>query len=205
MHSRTTNALQGRGLKLLIVWIFLAYFCAGLGYVVSATFLVAVLKAIEHLRAYGDWAWVLVGLAAAPSSIIWAAIARRLGDFPALMLAFICQGLGVAMPVISDSVLAAFLGALLFGGTFLGIVSMVLAYSGRLSARHPTRLVGLMTVAFGLGQILGPWGAGWLAEAEGNYRSALLAAAAVCLLGAAFIALSALTLRLLPLSADSHP
>jgi predicted MFS family arabinose efflux permease len=201
-RASTAQGLRGRGLSLLVTLIFLAYFCAGLGYVVSATFLVAVLKAVEHLRAYGDLAWVLVGLAAAPSSIVWAALARRLGHFTALILAFVCQGVGVMMPVLSDSLLAAFLGAGLFGGTFLGIVSMVLNYSGRLSSEHPTRLVGLMTVAFGLGQILGPWGAGWLAEAQGNYNSSLLAASAVSFLGAVFIALSALSVRMMPLHAQ---
>ncbi len=193
------QAYRGRSLPLLVGLIFLAYFCAGLGYVVSATFLVAVLKAEASLRAYGDLVWVLVGLAAAPSGLLWATLARRWSVFGALILAFCCQALGVAMPVLSDSLPAAVLGALLFGGTFLGIVSMVLAYSGHLSAHHPTRLVGLMTAAFGLGQILGPWGAGWIAERQGSYDGPLIAAAAVSLLGGLFIAASALTVRLSPL------
>ncbi|HEX4856280.1 MAG TPA: YbfB/YjiJ family MFS transporter, partial [Limnobacter sp.] len=41
-----------------------AYFCAGFGYVISATFIVAIAETLPELQGKGTWVWVVVGLAA---------------------------------------------------------------------------------------------------------------------------------------------
>lgn len=183
-------AVPQTAFKLLISLIAIAYFCEGVGYVISATFLVSILKhsaAIPHL---GDYAWVVVGLAAAPSCWLWAALARNIGDFPALIAAYVIQAVGIILPVFSTSEIAAIVGAVLFGGTFMGIVSMVLMYGGRLSGSRPTQLMGLLTACFGVAQIIGPAFAGWIAEQQGNFNLSLMIATGITLLGALFMGLA---------------
>ena len=51
-----------RFLRLLMA----AYFCAGMGYVVSATFIVAIVERLPGLAGQGKWAFLAIGLAAAP-------------------------------------------------------------------------------------------------------------------------------------------
>ena len=46
-----------------------AYFCAGFGYVVSATFIVAIVEQLPELQGNGSWTFMILGLAAAPGSI----------------------------------------------------------------------------------------------------------------------------------------
>ena len=121
-HRRVVRRLQ------------LAYFCAGFGYVVSATFLVDMLEGIEGLEPIAPWAWLLVGLAAAPSCLVWERIAERLAPIPALMLAWLLQIAGIALPVLHPSAETVLAGALLFGFTFMGIVALVLTVVGRRSA-----------------------------------------------------------------------
>ncbi|MGC8509176.1 MAG: YbfB/YjiJ family MFS transporter, partial [Thiomonas sp.] len=62
------------------------YFCAGFGYVISATFIVAILDKLPLLAGKGGWVWVVVGVAAAPSSFVWDRIARAWGEIGALLL-----------------------------------------------------------------------------------------------------------------------
>jgi MFS family permease len=81
-----------------------------------------------------------------------------------------------------------------FGGTFMGITAVIVAYAGRIAV-NPGRMIGLLTAAFGLGQMIGPVIAGWLAERQGGFNGSLLLAAGAVVLGAALIALGRATSR----------
>ena len=58
-----------------------------------------------------------------------------------------------------------------------------------LASDSPRRVLALMTAAFGVGQILGPLGAGFLAARTGSYVLPSLAAAGILLLAAVIAAL----------------
>ncbi|HTN51508.1 MAG TPA: YbfB/YjiJ family MFS transporter, partial [Anaeromyxobacter sp.] len=75
-----------------------AYFLEGLGYIVSGTFAVSAVRRTPGLEALAPWTWVLTGLAAAPSALLWAAAGRRAGPRRALVLAHLVQALGMALP-----------------------------------------------------------------------------------------------------------
>lgn len=177
-------------------WILVAsYFLEGLGYVVTGTFLVAIAKAMPGLGAAAQWLWIVVGIAAVPSSMLWSRAAKRIGAPGALVAAHLVQAAGIALPLLSGSLWVALISAACFGGTFVGITSVILAYGGRVAPGHPGRIIGLLTAAFGLGQMAGPVIAGWLAERQGSFDSALAFAALVVALGAALIAAGMLAIR----------
>ena len=108
-----------------------AYFCAGIGYVVSATFIVAIIDHLPGLAGKGWLVFLAIGVAAAPACIVWDFIARRIGGINALILASGLQIVGILLPLAGNSLLPALAGALLFGGTFIGVVSLVLTMAGR--------------------------------------------------------------------------
>lgn len=180
-------AVPQQAFKLLIILVAIAYFCEGIGYVVSATFLVSILQHNPTLPQLGDYAWVIVGLAAIPSCWVWARIAQRMGEFPALIVAYVIQAIGIVLPALSTSVFAGLMSAVLFGGTIMGIVSMVLVYGGRLGGAKPTQLMGILTACFGVAQIVGPAFAGWMAEQQGNFNLSLILGCGFTLLGAALM------------------
>jgi predicted MFS family arabinose efflux permease len=104
----------------------------GVGYVVSATFIVAIVNRLPGLEGQGSWSFLAIGLAAVPACIVWDFIARRTGALNALILAAVLQIVGILLPVAVGGMAGAIAGALLFGGTFVGMVSLVLTMAGRL-------------------------------------------------------------------------
>ena len=156
---------------------------AGVGYVVSATFLVAIVDQLPGLEGKGSWAFMMVGLAATPACIIWDRIARRVGNFNALLWTFLLQILGIMLPVLATGLVPTILGAMLFGGTFIGSVSLVLTIAGRYYPTKPAKMMGKMTVSYGVAQILAPAITGVLAEQSGSYADGLYLAAGVMVLG----------------------
>lgn len=169
--------------QLFMRLFMIAYFCAGVGYVVSATFIVAIVDQLSGLEGKGAWVFMILGLAAMPACIIWDLIARKIGDINALITAFLLQILGIMLPVIDTSLTMAFIGAILFGGTFIGIVSLVLTMAGRYYPTRPAKIMGKMTISYGIAQISAPAITGILAEHSGNYNDGLYLAAIMMALG----------------------
>jgi predicted MFS family arabinose efflux permease len=160
-----------------------AYFLEGLGYIVSGTFAVAAVRRTPGLEALAPWTWVLTGLAAAPSAMLWAWAGRRVGLRRALVLAHLAQAFGMALPSLSSSAGAALAGAALFGGTFVGIVALTMSAARVLAPEAPGRIVGTLTAIYGVGQIIGPIAAGALSQRLADPRPGVLAAAAAVAAG----------------------
>lgn len=172
--------------KFLLLMQF-AYLCAGFGYVVSATFIVAIVEKQPALQGQGEYVFLVVGLAAAPACIIWDLIARRIGVLSALYYAYLLQIISILLPALSNSLLSAFASAILFGGTFIGIVSLVLTMAGRFYPTKPAILMGRLTLSYGVAQVVAPALSGQIAEMSGSYNGALYMAAAFMLSGTLII------------------
>jgi MFS family permease len=165
-----------------------AYFLEGFGYIVSGTFAVTAVQHTLGLEGWAPWVWVATGLAAAPSAIVWNWIARRIGSRRALVAAYGAQAIGMALPAFSSSLGAALLGALLFGGTFMGIVTVLLDLARRVDPVSASRTIGTLTVVYGIGQAIAPILAGTLTRAVGDPIPAVVAAAAAVGLGGVLLA-----------------
>lgn len=172
-----------------------AYFCAGYGFVISATFIVAIVEREETLQGLGPAVFLILGLSAAPACIIWDLIARKVGVLTALLIAYVIQILGIILPALSATPFAVILSAMLFGGTFIGIVSLVLTMAGRFYPTKPAKLMGKMTLTYGVAQIIAPAITGNLAESLGNYDMGLWIAALMVLIGAIISAVLVVTER----------
>ncbi|MDD4978413.1 MAG: YbfB/YjiJ family MFS transporter [Gallionella sp.] len=164
--------------KLFLRLFSLAYFCAGIGYVVSATFIVAIIENIPNLSGKGTLVFLVIGLAAAPSCIIWDLIARRLGKLNTLIIASTLQIIGVLLPIWAHGMFVAYASALLFGGTVMGIVSLVLTMAGQYYPTRPAKMMGKMTLSYGTAQMIAPAITGLLANHFGGYIAGLYLAGA---------------------------
>ncbi|WP_244198792.1 YbfB/YjiJ family MFS transporter [Janthinobacterium svalbardensis] len=161
--------------------LVLIYGLAGLGYIVTATYLpVLVGTALPGLNSAHVWA--VFGLGAAPSCFLWHRLHERLGTRRTLRLNLLLQALGVALPVLAPSAAGYLLSAILVGGTFVGTVTIAMPAAQRATVKAGTNMMAIMTVVYGVGQIIGPVLAGSLYAQSHSFNSALLAAAGALLL-----------------------
>jgi hypothetical protein len=171
------TAGSGAGSRWFVALV-VCYTLEGVGYIIAGTFLVA---AIDERApgTLGASAWVLVGVAALPSAALWAYLGRNRSRPTLLLAVLVAQAIGVALPVFSGSVVAALLSAVLFGGTFLGAVTLALAVGAHLRV---ARSAAVLTTAYAIGQIAGPLVVTPLLHH--GYRTALLAGAIIVACGA---------------------
>jgi predicted MFS family arabinose efflux permease len=153
-----------------------AYGLFGFGYVITATFLVAIVRATPAIRELEPVIWVVVGLAAAPSVLLWTFIARRIGVPTAFAIAALTEAAGVLASVVSPNTLGICIAAVLVGGTFMGLTALGLLRGRELTQGDPRRVMAAMTGAFGVGQIVGPALAGVASDALGGFTVPSLAA-----------------------------
>jgi predicted MFS family arabinose efflux permease len=164
-----------------------AYGLYGFGYIITATFLVEIVRAAPAIREWEPVIWVVFGLAAAPSVTLWTRIARPLGIPAAFALACVVEAAGVLSSVAWQNTAGVFVAALLVGGTFMGLTALGLVGARNLATGDPRRALALITGAFGLGQIVGPAFAGIVSDLLGSFTTPSIAAA-VALLVAAVLA-----------------
>jgi predicted MFS family arabinose efflux permease len=161
-----------------------AYGLFGFGYVITATFLVAIVRLTADIRAVEPWVWTLVGLAAIPSVAIWARLGSRIGIINAFAAACVIEAIGVAASVEWVTIAGICFAALILGGTFMGLTALGLIAARALSPGDSHRAIGRMTASFAIGQMLGPTLAGFLSEQSGSFRPASLIAAAALMVAA---------------------
>jgi len=170
-------------------WFMAAYFCAGVGYAVSTTFIVAIVDQMPEMTGMGNWTFFILGISAAPACMLWDRVARRTGELNALIAAFVLQIGGILLPVLSSNLNVVLIGAVLFGATFIGIVSLVLTMAGRFYPTRPAKMMGKMTIAYGVAQIVAPAITGELANRGGSYADGLYLAALIMVVGTALMVL----------------
>ena len=177
-----------------LITMIAAYFCAGIGYVISATFIVEIVRNLPLMVGKGNLVWVIVGLAALPSSFLWDRVQQAWGVMPALIIAYVVEIISILLPALFGGVAANMLAAVLFGGTFVGIVSLTLSLIGRRFPANPAKAMARLTLSYGVAQILAPAMAGAIAAHSGSYRGALFIAA-IAMLGGVILLFVARSLQ----------
>lgn len=173
--------------------LVVSYGLFGFGYVITATFLVAIVRETASLATLEPYAWAIVGLAGALSIPFWSWVARRTTDIFAYVAGCLVEATGVALSVVSPTPATIIISGIFLGGTFMAITAIGLGIARRLTQMAPQRAQAIMTSAFGLGQIVGPALAGHMRETSGSFVApSLIAAAALVVAGAlgAFVARS---------------
>lgn len=146
------------GITLLTV----AYGLAGIGYIITATFLPVIARQALPGSAWLDLFWPLFG-----AGVMLGAIgASRLpsgGDLRLRLAAcYAIQAVGVAASLVSPTLAGFALGSLLLGLPFTAITFFAMQEVRRVRPLQATSFMGLLTAMYGLGQIAGPPLAAWL-------------------------------------------
>ena len=133
----------------------LAYSLAGFGYIITATFLPVIARAALPGSAWLDLFWPIFGLGVMAGALL----ATRLphGDMRVrLGICYALQALGIFASLWSPSLAGFVVGSLLLGIPFTAITFFGLQEVRRLRPATASSYIGLLTAAYGVGQIAGP-------------------------------------------------
>ncbi len=164
--------------------LFVSYVLAGFGYISSATFLPVMAAQRLTTQTYaGLMIWLVVGIFAMLSNPLWGALAKRIGEIKTLMGLTVLQAFGMCLPIWFDGAFGLYGNAAILGLTFVGMVSMTLTLFKNINPAYSNLLIALATLAYALGQFLGPLVTVALAGKDGNFNAGLLFAAIGLMIG----------------------
>jgi len=164
--------------------LFVSYVLAGFGYISSATFLPVMAAQRLTTQTYaGLMIWLVVGIFAMLSNPLWGALAKRIGEINTLMGLTVLQAFGMCLPIWFDGAGGLYGNAAILGLTFVGMVAMTLTLFKNINPAYSNLLIALATLAYALGQFLGPLVTVALAGQDGNFNAGLLVAAIGLIIG----------------------
>ncbi|MBW8465661.1 YbfB/YjiJ family MFS transporter [Acidovorax sp.] len=155
-------ALPGQG-PLARTGLTLAYGLAGLGYIVTATFLPVIARAaLPAGSPWPDLFWPLFGAGVALGALLSTRTPAAWDRRWLLMLAYWVQAGAIALSLVWPGPLGFALGSLLLGLPFTAITFYALQEARRVWPAAGDSFPGLLTAAYGIGQIVGPPMVAWM-------------------------------------------
>ena len=149
------------------------YGAFGLGYIIPATFLPVMAKqAIDDTRWFA-WAWPLFGAAATISTVLAAPLARRFSDRMVWIASNVAMAIGILVPIALPNLAGIAIAALCVGSTFMVNTMAGIHEARRVAGADARALIGAMTAAFAIGQIIGPLLVAGLVHVPGGFSWAL--------------------------------
>jgi MFS family permease len=136
--------------------LVISYGLLGFGYILPATFLPVLARAVVDDPAVFGAAWPVFGAAAAVSTLFASLALSKMSRRHVLAGSHALMALGCLLPVLHLSALTVLLAALLVGGTFMVATMAGMQEARARSLGDPTRALGRMTAAFAIGQMVGP-------------------------------------------------
>ena len=163
-----------------------SYFLFGVGYIAYMTFVVAWM--VSHGSSALDVAltWGTLGVATMLAPIGWRGPRARWYPARTLAAVGVILSAGAAIPLVSTSLPAMMLSALLFGAAmFTAPTAVTDLVKTSLPKTSWGPAVAVFTVAFAIGQAIGPILSGWLADATQSLSAGLAGSVAILLAASA--------------------
>jgi predicted MFS family arabinose efflux permease len=168
------------------ILIYLAgYFLFGAGYIAYMTFMIAYVRDGGGGAAAQSAFWSLIGASAFVTPWIWRRVlALHSGGISTAIILGV-NALGASLPLFGHSAVLLAISAVVFGVAFFAVVASTTAF---VRFNYPPSAwpkgIAAMTIAFGVGQTLGPIAVGAVTDALGSLSYALNVSAAMLALGA---------------------
>jgi sugar phosphate permease len=166
-------------------YLGLVYFMYGFSYIIYMTFFAAYLiKEMGLSQAQAGGLWALVGGLSVFCGVLWGGISDLLGRKYGSALAYLTLAVAYTLFALVKSPTGFYLSAIVFGLTAWSIPTIMAATAGDyVGARLAPAGLGFVTLFFGIGQALGPYVGGRLADVTQSFMVPFLLASGVSLLG----------------------
>lgn len=165
-----------------IAFYLAGYFLFGAGYIAYMTFMIAYVRDGGGGAAAQSAFWCLIGLMSFAGSWLWRGLMARgnSGTTIAIMIAVTCLGTFIALLGTSPMLLVA--SAFVFGLSFFPVVAATTVFA-RLNYPPEAwpKVIGILTITFGLGQTLGPFVTGAITDVMGLSYALTVSTAALAL------------------------
>jgi MFS family permease len=140
----------------------IAYGLAGIGYIITATFLPVIARQALPDSHWLDLFWPLFGAGVMAGAIVASRLAPA-GDLRVrLAICYAMQAAGVCASLVSPTLAGFAVGSLLLGLPFTAITFFGMQEVRRVRPQQAASFMGLLTAVYGAGQIAGPPLAAWL-------------------------------------------
>tara|TARA_X000001036_G_scaffold130698_1_gene123579 strand:- start:438 stop:1595 length:1158 start_codon:yes stop_codon:yes gene_type:complete len=177
--TQTRSQIKSK-VKTDFITISFGYFFFGVGYIIFGTFISAIARDSFEIPSYQYLSWIIVGFFAIPSVLFWDWISKKISIDFLLFLSCSTVTLGVSFLLFNDNLNYFLISCLLYGLGVPGSVALVLVEGKKRFIGNVNISVAIMTSAFSVGQILGPYISGILIDLENNYKSSIFLAI-ICL------------------------
>ncbi|MES2190759.1 MAG: YbfB/YjiJ family MFS transporter [Pseudomonadota bacterium] len=179
------TATAGRNQMLVLAG---AYGLAGLGYIVTATFLPVIARQALPGSPFLDMFWPMLGLGVMVGALLSTRVPLT-GDLRYLLAGcYFIQALSIAISLWSPTLMGFIVGSFVLGIPFTALTFFAMQEVRRLRPDTATSYMGLLTAVYGVGQIAGPPMVAVMlrrtATVEAGFTLSLEIAAGALLLGA---------------------
>jgi MFS family permease len=161
------------------------YFFYGAGSIAYMTFMIAFVRDAGGGALMQSAFWTIIALGAFVSPWLWGGVINRGRSGGATAIVTAVTGLGALIPFFGNSTGALALSAAVFGSAFFAVTSSTTAF---VRFNYPPdawpKTIGILTMAFGTGSMLGPIVAGAVSDASGSLSAMLAISAGLLALGA---------------------
>jgi MFS family permease len=164
-------------------WLFCGYLFFGAGYIAYMTFMIAWVQGAAQGAGFQALFWAVIGLATMAWPWLWAGILKRMLHGYAFAILAGITAIGATLPLLSDTVPMLLISAAVFGSAFFAVVAATTAFVRRnFSQAQWASGIGMLTVVFGIGQVLGPVGIGFVNDVLQDLSGGLWASVSLLLI-----------------------
>lgn len=166
----------------------LIYFMFGFSYVVFTTFFPKYLiEQVGFPHVLAGRLWFVIGIVSILSGFSWGMLSDKIGRKRALIIVYGIQGVCLAVLGLSLGQEAMIFSSIVYALTLWGIPAIMSAacadYVGGVLA---SAALGMITVFFGIGQVLNPWISGYIIDLTHSFSIPFIMSAGASALGAIF-------------------
>lgn len=164
----------GRAPLLPMLPMLAGYFCFGAGYIAYMTFMFAFVRGLGAGLGFQVLFWLVIGAGMLVSPFLWSGVLAHLRHGFGFAVMNGVVALGALLPLVLQGEAVLLLSGLCFGSAIMTVVATTTQFVRRnLPPAAMTAGIGAFTIAFGLGQSLGPVISGAVTDALGAVSAGL--------------------------------
>lgn len=167
-----------------------AYFMFGFSYVIFTTYYAKYLiEEANFTQVFAGQIWLIIGIVSLTSGFTWGYLSDRIGRKNVLFITYSIQGFALMAIAVTKAPFLIITASIIYALTLWSIPSVMSAacadYVGSVLA---PAAIGMVTVFFGVGQVMSPWMSGIIKDLTHSFTVPFMISAGASIIGAVLTA-----------------